>query len=121
MVQYPCNKETETHTRHKQRSSIKLLLLICRIQLILIRGSVSLSKSLQYSLDTFSSLIPLYPLKTALRACKHYLQLRVSIFTLRIFLLQITISLFKTLSYKTSKYSTSFATLQKLTIRVTFV
>nr|DAR22160.1 MAG TPA: hypothetical protein [Caudoviricetes sp.] len=30
MVQYPCNKETETHTRHKQRSSIKLLLSICR-------------------------------------------------------------------------------------------
>lgn len=50
-----------------------LLLLICRIQLILIRGSVSLSKSLQYSLDTFSSLIPLYPLKTALRACNHHL------------------------------------------------
>ena len=50
-----------------------LLLLICHIQLILNIGSVSLSKSLQYSLDTFSSLIPLYHLKTALRACKHYI------------------------------------------------
>jgi len=88
MVQYLCNSSTKIKPKHTagrrpakrgfdERGmdpgiAIKLSLVLCRIQLILIRGSVSLSKSLQYSLDTFSSLIPLYPLKTALRACKHY-------------------------------------------------